>query len=110
LDLTPWRAEAGVNKPTQKRRTRKHSKCITFPGALTGPSGAEPLARGLESLDPIAVVVLLAAIFKSDMASGAFSVPACATSDPPPPELLDPITIAVFLAAAFGSDVGAVAS
>jgi hypothetical protein len=68
------------------------------------------LRGGLEPLDPIAVVVLLAAIFKSDMASGAFSVPACATLDPPPPELLDPITIAVFLAAAFGSDVGAVAS
>jgi hypothetical protein len=64
----------------------------------------------LEPLDPITVVVLLAAIFGLDTALGAFSAPASVASESPPSEPLDPIAVAIFLVAILGSDVGVAAS
>jgi hypothetical protein len=68
------------------------------------------LRGGLEPLDPVTVAVLLAAIFGLDTASGAFSAPASAASEPPSSEPHDPIAVAIFLVAILGSNVGVAAS
>jgi hypothetical protein len=67
------------------------------------------LRGGLELFDPIIFTGLLAATFGSDVASGASSAFAYATSDPPPPVLLNSIIAAVLLATAVKSGVGLIA-
>jgi hypothetical protein len=64
---------------------------------------------GLEPPDPVVIVGLLAATFRSGMASGAFSTFAYAAPDLPLLVQLDSVVVVVFLAAIFESGVGVVA-
>jgi hypothetical protein len=64
----------------QPHRPRKH------------PRGSGHQRGGLEPLDPVAIIVLLATEFRSGVTSGAFLVPVGTASCPPPPDPLGAIT------------------
>jgi hypothetical protein len=105
--LTPWKAKARVNKPTQKDRGEKEilQKCLTYQEPLQDQVVQNRLRGGLESPDPV-IIDLLAVAFESGVALGATSVSTYAAMGPPSSMPLDPVIAIVFLVTAFGSGGG----